>query len=206
MDADEAAAVARAKGGDGEAFRMLVERHGRTIYRLAYRITGRADEAEDVTQETFVRAYTQLGRFGERSSFATWLYRIAVNCALDALRARSRREITAAPEMLEQLAGEVAQPSGESRLYARQVGVRVERALQLLTPQERAAFILRHYQGCSTGEIAEVLGVKANAAKHAVFRAVKKLRAALRPLAEPAREGERCGRSQPATPACPVKS
>jgi RNA polymerase sigma-70 factor (ECF subfamily) len=76
MQLDDAAAVARAKGGDEEAFRVLVERHSRSIYRLAYRMTGRAEDAEDVVQETFVRAYRQLSRFEARSNFATWLYRV----------------------------------------------------------------------------------------------------------------------------------
>src|SRR5262249_25080571 len=67
MPPDDAAAIARAKGGDEDAFRVLVERHGRTIYRLAFRMTGRAEDAEDVVQETFVRAYRQLGRFEARS-------------------------------------------------------------------------------------------------------------------------------------------
>src|SRR5580704_17026640 len=92
MDATEAAAVlARARQGDSEAFRMLVERHSRSLFRLAFRMTGNEQDAEDVVQESFLRAYRQLSKFDERASFGTWLYRIAANCSLDLVRARKRR-------------------------------------------------------------------------------------------------------------------
>src|SRR5438552_8074934 len=87
MPLDDAAAVAKARDGDQEAFRVLVDRHSRSIYRLAFRMTGRAEDAEDVVQEAFVRAYRQLGRFESRSNFATWLYRITFNCSVDYMRA-----------------------------------------------------------------------------------------------------------------------
>src|ERR1700730_17056498 len=92
MDATEAAAVlARARQGDSEAFRVLVERHSRSLFRLAFRMTGNQQDAEDVVQESFLRAYRQLGKFDERASFGTWVYRIAANCSLDMVRARKRR-------------------------------------------------------------------------------------------------------------------
>src|SRR5881396_3676598 len=91
MDASDAAAVlARARQGDGEAFRELVERHSRSVFRLAYRMTGNEQDAEDVVQETFLRAYKQLNRFESRAGFGTWLHRIASNCSLDLLRKRKR--------------------------------------------------------------------------------------------------------------------
>src|SRR5689334_18242665 len=83
MPPDDAAEVAQARNGDQAAFRSLVERHGRSIYRMAFRIAGKHEDAEDVVQETFVRAYRQLGRFEERANFSTWLYRIGFNCAID---------------------------------------------------------------------------------------------------------------------------
>ena len=82
---------------------MLVERHSRSIYRLAYRMTGRPEDAEDVVQETFVRAYRQLARFEARSNFATWLYRIGFNCSIDYMRARPHRESAETHETLERL-------------------------------------------------------------------------------------------------------
>src|ERR687892_1691737 len=103
MTETDAVAVARARGGDSEAFRQLVERHSRGVYKVAFRITGRAEDAEDVVQETFLKAYRQLDRFEERSSFGTWLHRIAWNCSVDLLRARPKREQTEEAETLEHL-------------------------------------------------------------------------------------------------------
>ena len=92
MDASEAAAVlARARQGDSEAFRVLVERHSRSVFRLAYRMTGNEQDAEDVVQESFLRAYRQLGRFESRANFGTWLYRIVANCSVDLMRAKQAR-------------------------------------------------------------------------------------------------------------------
>src|SRR5882762_1944937 len=92
MDATEAAAVlARARQGDSEAFRALVERHSRSVFRLAYRMTGNEQDAEDVVQESFLRAYRQLGRFESRANFGTWLYRIVANCSVDLMRSKQAR-------------------------------------------------------------------------------------------------------------------
>src|SRR5471032_683536 len=93
MDATETAAVlARARQGDSDAFRLLVEQHSRAIFRLAFRMTGNEQDAEDVVQETFLRAYKQLDRYEARSSFSTWLFRIASNYSLDLIRMRKRHE------------------------------------------------------------------------------------------------------------------
>src|SRR5437867_1106481 len=91
MEESDAALVTRARGGDQDAFRVLVERHSQALFRLAYRMTGNEHDAEDMVQETFLRAHRQLGRFESRSSFSTWLHRIAANCSLDLLRKRQRR-------------------------------------------------------------------------------------------------------------------
>jgi RNA polymerase sigma-70 factor (ECF subfamily) len=181
MHPDDAAAVARARGGDEDAFRALVERHSRPIYRLAYRMTGRPEDAEDVVQETFVRAFRQLGRFEARSNFATWIYRIGVNCSIDYLRSRPRREAAGPSEGLEGIAHDRG-PSLDDLVYAGEISTRVREALDGLTAMERAAFLMRHYQGCSIQEICGTLGLKSIAARHSIFRAVRKMRVALRPL------------------------
>src|SRR5579862_6743111 len=97
MDAEAGGAVERAQSGDSDAFRLLVEQHSRAIFRLAFRMTGNEQDAEDVVQETFLRAYRQLAKYESRSSFATWLFRIASNYALDLIRAgkrhREQREV-----------------------------------------------------------------------------------------------------------------
>src|SRR4249920_3278347 len=102
MPQTDAAAVALARDGDSEAFRALVERHSRAVYRLAHRMTGSPQDAEDVVQETFLKAYRQLGRFESRANFGTWLHRIAVNCAIDLHRARQARRDQARGEQIDQ--------------------------------------------------------------------------------------------------------
>lgn len=184
MHSDDAAAVAKAKGGDEDAFRVLVDRHSRGVYRLAYRMTGKPEDAEDVVQETFIRAFRQLKRFEERANFATWLYRIGFNCAIDYMRARPHRESTEEPETLERISGQTSGPGTDDLVYAGEIGERVQSALHELSEQERAAFLMRHYHGHSIEEICAALNLKTNAAKHSIFRAVKKMRVALRPLME----------------------
>src|SRR5690349_1152826 len=90
MEDSDSVAIARVKAGDGNAYRLLVDRHSRGVFRLAYRMTGNEQDAEDVVQETFLRAYRQLARWEARSSFGTWLYRIAANYSLDLMRGRKR--------------------------------------------------------------------------------------------------------------------
>jgi RNA polymerase sigma-70 factor (ECF subfamily) len=185
MDATEAAAVlARARQGDSEAFRALVERHSRSVFRLAYRMTGNEQDAEDVVQESFIRAYRQLGRFESRANFGTWLYRIAANCSVDLMRAKQARHDQTRSESLD-AAGQMPAsdlPGPERMAESAEIERRVREALGTLSPLERAAFTLRHYEGRSIEEISRTLGLGTSAAKHSVFRAVKKLRLALQPL------------------------
>src|ERR1700759_3414966 len=104
MEVDAGGAVERAQSGDSDAFRLLVEQHSRSIFRLAFRMTGNEQDAEDVVQETFLRAYKQLDRYEARSSFSTWLFRIASNYSLDLIRSRQRhRKHTASSNNGEEL-------------------------------------------------------------------------------------------------------
>ncbi len=186
MPHTDAAVVALARDGDSEAFRALVERHSRAVYRLAHRMTGSPQDAEDVVQETFLRAYKQLGRFESRADFGTWLHRIAVNCSIDLIRSRPHRESGHDDAALEQfVAGvdpDVSRSSPERLMQSAEVLERITAAMAALTQMERAAFVLRHFEGRSIEEIGRALGLKANAAKHSVFRAVRKMRLALEPL------------------------
>src|SRR2546429_5323973 len=93
MECSDETAVARARAGDRDAFQVLVERHSRPLFSLAFRMTGNEQDAEDVVQETLLRAYRKIEKFDERASFRTWLYRITVNCSLDLVRARKRRAV-----------------------------------------------------------------------------------------------------------------
>lgn len=187
MEWTDIAAADEARKGNQHAFRILVERHSPSVFRLAFRMTANEQDAEDVVQETFLRAYKQLGRFDGRAAFASWLYRICANCSLDLLRARKNRKEQ--QDSIEGADGELrwldrvaaTDPSPERLTQSGQIAGLLEPALDQLSEMERAAFVLRHYEGCDIEEIARTLGVRANAAKHSVFRAVQKLRRALEP-------------------------
>jgi RNA polymerase sigma-70 factor, ECF subfamily len=187
MPQTDAATVALARDGDSEAFRALVERHGRAVYRLAHRMTGNAQDAEDVVQETFLKAYKQLGRFESRANFGTWLHRIAVNCSIDLIRSRPHREAAHDADDLEHFGAlaevdESGQKTPERLMLSTELYERVTAAMSGLSAMERAAFVLRHFEGQSIDDISRALGLKVNAAKHSVFRAVRKMRTALEPF------------------------
>jgi RNA polymerase sigma-70 factor, ECF subfamily len=180
-------AVARVRSGEAEAFRPLVERHTRAVYRLAYRLTGNQHDAEDVVQEAFLRAFKRLDDFEERSQFGSWLHRIAANCAYDLLRARARDQLRVQPvddgeDGLEQ---RVASPlPGPERLAAGQeVRTRLRVAMDHMSTLERTAFTLRHLEGCSIAEIGRALGLDTSAVKQSIFRAVRKVRRTLGEIA-----------------------
>ncbi|HYO15974.1 MAG TPA: sigma-70 family RNA polymerase sigma factor [Thermoanaerobaculia bacterium] len=186
MERDETRIVERARAGDGEAFRELVERHGSRVFRLAWRLTGDEETAEDAVQETFLRAYRSLGRFDGRSGFGTWLHRIAVNVSYEILRQRERRD--------DRGEGPIDLPSPEPGPDRRALSVEVERtvrsAMADLSPLERTAFVLRHFEGRSISEICDQLGLRPSAGKQAIFRAVRKLRRVLEPLVQTVRSHE----------------
>ena len=187
MEGMEAAVVAQVLAGDRDAFRALVDAHSRSIFNLAYRMTGNQEDADEVVQETFLRAYKNLDKFELRSKFSTWVYRIAVNRCLDMLE---KKKITGdytisddpdPEENTVQVASTDAGP--ERQLLSREANEKIATAMKLLTPTERIAFTLRHMEGKSIEEISQALKVKENAAKNTIFRAVKKLRVNLEPLA-----------------------
>lgn len=185
MEMTDLAAVGRAREGDAEAFRLLVDRHSGVIFRVAYRMTGNEHDADDVVQETFLRAYRQLHRFEERANFSTWLHRIAINCALDLLRSRSRHEKHNVSEgedgeLMRTISSD--QPQPDRVLLSSELQQAVVSALDLLSGNERTAFVLRHLEGMPVEEIGKTLGIQVNAAKHTIFRAVRKLRQSLEPF------------------------
>ena len=186
MEATDLAAVERTRAGDTAAFRVLVERYGRSVFRLAFRMTANEFDAEDVVQETFLRAYKQLDSYESRSSFSTWLYRIAANYSLDLIRSRKRHasrralESTEGEDVLESI--KATDPSQDRIYYSTQVKQRLEAALALLTDQERTAFLLRHFEGKSIEEIGAILDLGVSATKNSIFRAVRKVREALEPV------------------------
>jgi RNA polymerase sigma-70 factor (ECF subfamily) len=188
----DAAAVERTLAGEREAYRVLVERHSAYVYRVAYRMTGNSHDAEEVVQEAFLRAYQKLQQFAGNANFGTWVYRIATNYAIDRLRQKKNED--ARREVPSRAAGETeidplsrlkdSAPSPERLAGSAQLAKKMKEALDALTPAERTAIVMRHWDGCGIDEIAEVLKSNNSATKNTVFRAVQKLRQALKPFAE----------------------
>jgi RNA polymerase sigma-70 factor, ECF subfamily len=172
--------------GDKDAYGALVRAHSAAVFRVAFRIIGNEAEAEEIVQEAFLRGYQQLGSFKQRSAFGTWIYRIAVNCALNRVskpdvEAEYRHGDEYDPEQKTvQVATKEADP--ERVLLSREISAVRELAMLRLTPTEKSAFVLRHLEDRTVNEIAKALGIAPNAAKQAVFRAVQKLRRELAPL------------------------
>ena len=191
MEESDSSAVSRALAGDCDAFRTLVERHSRALFRLAYRMTGNEQDAEDVVQVAFLRAWRDLRNYESRSSFGTWLHRIAANYSLDLIRqkkGRDRGRMVDPREDGDVLDRVATGAPGQDRLvFSGRIRETVEAALETLTAQERTAFVLRHFEGLSIREIGASLGTGTNATKHSVFRAVQKLRQALEPMVSAAR-------------------
>jgi RNA polymerase sigma-70 factor (ECF subfamily) len=186
MQENDHSVVRAVLAGDKEAYGVLVRAHSGTVFRVVFRMIGNDADAEEIVQEAFLRGYQRLESFQQRSSFGTWIYRIAVNCALDRInRPGIQAEYRAGEENDpdEKTVQVVAQDADPERsLLSREITAVQERAMRRLTATEKTAFVLRHHEERSVNEIAEVLGIAPNAAKNAVFRAVQKLRRELAPL------------------------
>jgi RNA polymerase sigma-70 factor (ECF subfamily) len=170
------------KRGDRDAFTQLVEAHSDQVYGLALRMTHNPQEAEDILQETFLKAYRALGQFEARSSIGTWLYRIAMNESL--MRLRKRKPLTVSVEagphtddgdqLRRQLEDWCCLP--EDEFMSTEARRKLRKAVDTLSPALRAAFVLRDDQGLSTREAAEVLDISESAIKTRLFRARMQLR------------------------------
>lgn len=170
---DERHLIERARRGEPAAERALYEQHVGRVYRMAYRMTGDEALAEDVTQDTFVRAFGRLGEFGFRSRFSTWLHAITTSVALNVLRTRRRtRDHERAADDLDRLA--VATHDGDRALR-----IALHRAIDTLNDDMRATFVLHDLEGYTHTEVAEMLGVEEGTSKARLSRARAKLRAVL---------------------------
>jgi RNA polymerase sigma-70 factor (ECF subfamily) len=169
----DAELLEKVRAGERDAFGELVRRHERAILGLAVRYVGDGEDARDVAQRAFVQAYRQLARFRGEASFRTWLYRIAANLALDALRARGREHRAQAA-----LAAEPA-PVDADRLGAHEEKARLREAVEGLPPKQRLVVELRVFEDLSFREVAEVVGSSEDAAKVNFHHALKKLRVVL---------------------------
>lgn len=161
--------VERARGGDRQAFGVLVRRHQAIVYRVCYRVLGSREDADDATQEAFLRAYRKLDTFRGQSAFRTWLMRLTVNVSLNE---RARRKPPT--DQLGEEAGAV--PDGASPLERAEAAAQLHQAMGHLPPNHRAAVVLRDLEGLSYGETATILGVPEGTAKGWAHRGRERLK------------------------------
>lgn len=180
--------IRQAQSGQREAFDQLVRRYDGAVLRLALHMLGNEQDAQDVHQEAFLKAYRHLSNFRFECSFYTWLYRIVTNLCLDALRRRkSRREDPSTVmdsggetiDLMANLSDDRAGANPDLELRRRHLNDRIQGALNELTPRERMVFELKHYQGLKLRAIGEMLHTTEETAKNTLFRATRKLRATL---------------------------
>jgi RNA polymerase sigma-70 factor (ECF subfamily) len=177
---DDRAHAEAALQGDDRAFAELVRRHSGGLHRTVARIVADDAEAWDVVQMTFLRAWQRLDRYNATWSFATWLYRIGTNIAIDLIRSRSSRERAhqAGGEHQLRVVSSRDEPAELSRL--REVDAILAELVQLLTPQQRASFVMREVEGMDTADVARILGCSPATVRNHVFQARKVLREEMR--------------------------
>jgi RNA polymerase sigma-70 factor (ECF subfamily) len=171
--------VARSISGDADSFNELMLRWERPIYALAYRTIGREEDARDVCQETFLRAFRALPRFRGQAKFSSWLYRIALNLCRDWMRRQRRTPVVQAPEDVDLMDLAAAAEPSESieDLVVRQETVRaIERAMAALPDEQRAAIILKEYHGLTFQEIADLVGCPLSTVKTRLYQGLVVLR------------------------------
>jgi RNA polymerase sigma-70 factor (ECF subfamily) len=184
-EADELELIEKAKRGDRQAFGVLVERYQRRVVGVALAISRNQDDAFELAQETFVRAFENLSRFESRSSFSTWLYRIAANLAIDFRRREGRHYVLRG----EEAEGELRRlPSAEGDSYGAlrrsELSGRIRQALEQLTPEHRAVILLREVEGLSYDEISDTLNVPRGTVMSRLHYARSRLRAILQDIVE----------------------
>jgi RNA polymerase sigma-70 factor (ECF subfamily) len=185
MDTNDKLAVLLAKEGNENAFRELYENNYEMIYRLAYRYSRSPEDAEDIMQDTFIKAFKSIKKFdfSISTNFSAWIYQIGLNCSLDYLRKKKRRK----SDLTDSLAGmhrepEGQDPSPEKSAITSQTVFRLKKALSSLSPKQRVIFDLRHLQHQAIKEISERLQCSPSTVKEQLHRAVSKLRNQLEPL------------------------
>jgi RNA polymerase sigma-70 factor, ECF subfamily len=185
---DDTLLVREAQRGNRAAFEELVRHYDQAVLRLAMHLTGSEHEAQDIYQDAFLKAYKSVGNFRFECSFYTWIYRIVTNLCLDHLRKKQVRKEDApvgvdaqgeAYDVLAQVPDARAGANPERDLMRRELGTRINHALDKLTPRERMVFELKHYQGLKLRTVGEILNTTEETAKNTLFRATQKLRGSL---------------------------
>jgi len=181
----EATLIEQAKHGDRRAFRALVLEHRRSVFAVAFDLTGSAEEAEDLSQEVFLKMYRSLDHFRSEAKLSTWLYRIAVNTWITkqrrgAAKLRAREDtMNGEDDMAYSIADERPDADPSVTAEAALLNDRITRALDTLTPRERAVFVLRHYQDLKIADVGVALGISEGTVKSLLFRALGKLKNSL---------------------------
>jgi RNA polymerase sigma-70 factor (ECF subfamily) len=185
---DDSVLIREAQQGNRGAFEELVRQYDHAVLRLALHLTGSEQDAQDIYQEAFLKAYRNMGSFRFECSFYTWIYRIVTNLCLDHLRKRKVRKEDAPVavdsegqeyDVLERVSDGRSGANPERDLMRRELGSHINLALEKLSPRERMVFELKHYQGLKLRTIGEMLGTTEETAKNTLFRATQKLRVAL---------------------------
>jgi RNA polymerase sigma-70 factor (ECF subfamily) len=180
--------IREAQRGNRAAFEELVRHYDQAVLRLAMHLTGSEHDAQDIYQDAFLKAYKNVGSFRFECSFYTWIYRIVTNLCLDHLRKRQVRKEDAPVavdqsgeeySVIDQVADGRAAANPERDLMRRELGGRINKALDKLTPRERMVFELKHYHGLKLRTVGEILNTTEETAKNTLFRATQKLRGSL---------------------------
>jgi RNA polymerase sigma-70 factor (ECF subfamily) len=191
------------QGGDVAAFDLLVRRWDRRMLGAIYRIVGPAEDARDLAQEVFFKAFRALGSFKREARFSSWLYQIALNVCRDRLRRRRRSaRLVSLDALLEGGETLAREPPGLDWAEAADLGRLVARAVASLAHEHREVVVLKEYEGLTFAEISAALGVPVSTVKTRLYRALSLLREQLEP---PLREGRPGNGSQPAAPRAPME-
>jgi RNA polymerase sigma-70 factor (ECF subfamily) len=184
MAPDERELIQRLRAGDAAAFRELVERHKRRLFTLAYDLLGNVHDAEDVSQEAFIKVYRGIGAFRGEAQLGSWMYRIVVNLCLNRRRKKALSEMELRENFDEDGAPQLvsarhSEANPEQMAEAEVMRIHLRRALDKLSPQQRTVFILRHDEDLPLAEVAQILNLSEGTVKSQLFRALKKLQQAL---------------------------
>ena len=173
--------IQQAAQGDITTFKKIVETHKKKVFYLAYDLTGQVEDAEDLAQEVFVKAFKGLKNFKGESGIGSWLYRITFNAFIDQKRKKSVRPEGQPQESneraMELITNPTDQTSANPEVFTESIQIQshINAALDELSPRERAVFILKHYQGNKIKEISQILSISEGTIKSLLFRAIRKL-------------------------------
>lgn len=175
--------MARVLDGDLDAFGLILERHQDRVYSIAANFAANGDDASDLAQEIFLKAYRSLGRFRGQSAFSTWLYRIAVNACVDYTRRRGRTSCLPLDDDLLAVSAD-AGPDPQREAERRQLRLELATAIRDLSPKLRIALILHDIEGLTHDQIASIVGCSTGTTKSRLFRAREEVRRRLRERTE----------------------